>query len=466
MDTAASAKLQKATDSAAMANPSEHASVPRYTPPWAELSLIAVAGSSGSGKTSLAVEIVKELDLPWVIILSIDSFYKSLNEEQNRLAHLNEYDLDSPASIDFDLLYDCLRQLKQGKRVNIPVYSFPLHQRLEETVSIYSPHVIILEGNLALNDPRIMEMLDMKIFVEADLDVCLSRRLVRDVRERGRDIEGIIKQWFDWVKPVYQKWVEPQKEGADVIVPRGMQNKMAIAMIVNQVRRMLKDKSIRHKADLDKLGQAVEDNGLPDKFMLPEHKPQIRAIGTILRNTVTTQEDFVFYFNRLAAILIEMALDCHSYVPATAQTATGDRYNGLKSAGIVSAVVILRGGSCLEPGLKRTIPDCLTGRILIQSNLRTAEPELHYLKLFPDIEKHKTVLLLDSQMSSGGAALMAVKILVDHGVAEEKIVFVTGLAGKRGLKRLMSVFPNIQVVAANLGDDYEKRWIEERYFGC
>jgi uridine kinase len=141
-------------------------------------------------------------------------------------------------------------------------------------------------------------------------------------------------------------------------------------------------------------------------------------------------------------------------------------YNGLKSAGIVSAVVILRGGSCLEPGLRRTIPDCLTGRMLIQSNLRTAEPELHYLKLFPDIEKHKTVLLLDSQMSSGGAALMAVKVLVDHGLAEEKIVFVTCLAGKRGLKRLLSVFPKIQVVAANMGDEYEKRWIEERYFGC
>jgi uridine kinase len=466
MDNGASARLEQATVKAATASKAGSSQKAHYSPPWAHMSMIGVAGSSGSGKTSLAIEIVKALDLPWVIILSIDSFYKSLNEEQNRLAHLNEYDLDSPASIDFDLLYECLKQLKQGKRVNIPVYSFPLHQRLEETVSLYSPHVVILEGNLALNDQRILDMLDMKIFVEADLDVCLSRRLVRDVRERGRDIEGIIKQWFDWVKPVYLKFIEPQKEIADVIVPRGMQNRMAIDMITNQVRRMLKDKSIQHNADLERLGQDVEDMELPANFMLLEHKPQIRGIGTILRNPASSQDDFVFYFNRLAAILIEKALDCHEYLPSKVTTPQNTTYNGLKSAGKISAVVILRGGSCLEPGLKRTIPDCLTGRMLIQSNLRTAEPELHYLKLFPDIDQHKTVLLLDSQMSSGGAALMAVKILVDHGVAEEKIVFVTCLAGQRGLKRLMSVFPKVQVVSANLVDDGERRWIEERYFGC
>lgn len=466
MDTGASAKLQRATEEAATSKDAANAHKAHYSPPWADMSIIGVAGSSGSGKTSLAIEIVKELDLPWVIIMSIDSFYKSLNEEQNRLAHLNEYDLDSPASIDFDLLYECLSQLKQGKRVDIPVYSFPLHQRLEETVSLYSPHVLILEGNLALNDPRLLEMLDMKIFVEADLDVCLSRRLVRDVRDRGRDIEGIVKQWFDWVKPVFLKYIEPQKEIADLIVPRGMQNKMAIAMITNQLRKMLKDKSVRHNADLERLGQEVEDAELPDNFMLLEHKPQIRGIGTILRNPTTTSEDFVFYFNRLAAILIELALDSHQYLPNKVTTPENTHYCGLKSAGTISAVVILRGGSCLEQGLKRTLPDCLTGRMLIQSNLRTAEPELHYLKLFPNIAEHQTVILLDSQMSSGGAALMAVKILVDHGVVEEKIVFVTCLAGKRGLKRLLSVFPRVQVVAANLVDDYERRWIEERYFGC
>jgi len=437
-----------------------------YSPPWADVSIIGIAGSSGSGKTSLAVEIVRSLNLPWVIILSIDSFYKSLTPEQNRLAHANEYDLDSPNSIDFDLLVEKLQELKQGKRVDIPVYSFEQHQRLDKTLSIYSPHVIILEGILALNDPRVLQMLDMKIFVEADADLCLSRRMVRDVRERGRTIEGVIKQWFKFVKPVFQRYVEPQREVADLIVPRGMQNKMAILMIVNQVRQTLSEKSIRHSAELEKLGQQVEADELSSNVMILAEKPQVKGIATILRNPTTDRVDFIFYFDRLIALLIEQALDCHHYIPTKVKTPEGYIYNGLRWAGIVSAVVILRGGGCMEVGLKRTLPDCLTGRLLIQSNLRTGEPELHYLKLFPDIKDHETVILLDPQMSSGGAALMAVKVLVDHGVSEQKIVFVTFLAGKRGLKRLMSVFPGIKVVAANVVEDYEKRWVEERYFGC
>ncbi|EXJ75282.1 uridine kinase [Cladophialophora psammophila CBS 110553] len=437
-----------------------------YSPPWADMSIIGIAGSSGSGKTSLAVEIVQSLNLPWVIILSIDSFYKSLTPGQNAMAHRNEYDLDSPESIDFDLLVEKLIDLKQGKRTDIPIYSFQQHQRLDKTVSIYSPHVVLLEGILALHDPRVLDLLDMKIFVEADPDVCLSRRIVRDVRERGRTIEGVIKQWFRYVKPVFQKYVDPQREIADVIVPRGMQNKMAIQMIVNQTRQILKEKSIRHNAELEKLGQHSEDYTFSENVMVLGETPQVVGVSTILRNPITDQVDFVFYFDRLTALLIEKALDCHHYVAMNIITATGCKYSGLKSAGIVSAVVILRGGSCMETGLKRTIPDCLTGRLLIQSNMRTGEPELHYLKLFPDLAEHETIMLLDPQMSSGGAALMAVKVLVDHGAAEEKIVFVTCLAGRRGLKRLMTVFPKIKVVVARIVEDNEKRWMEERYFGC
>lgn len=437
-----------------------------YSPPWADMNIVGIAGSSGSGKTSLAIEIVQSLNLPWVIILSIDSFYKSLTPEQNALAHKNEWDLDSPESIDFDLLVEKLIDLKQGKRTDIPVYSFEQHQRLDKTLSIYSPHVIILEGILALNDPRVLDLLDMKIFVEADADVCLSRRIVRDVRERGRTIEGTIKQWFSYVKPVFQRYVEPQREVADLIVPRGMLNKMAIQMIVNQIRQTLKEKSERHNEELEKLGQQSEDYSLSDNAIILGDKPQILGVSTILRNPITSQVEFAFYFDRLTALLIEKALDCHNYRSAEITTPQGYKYAGIKSAGKVSAVVILRGGSCMETGLKRTIPDCLTGRLLIQSNIRTGEPELHYLKLFPDLASHETVMLLDPQMSSGGAALMAVKVLLDHGVAEKKIVFVTCLAGRRGLKRLMTVFPKIKVVAATVVEDHEKRWVEERYFGC
>ena len=128
--------------------------------------------------------------------------------------------------------------------------------------------------------------------------------------------------------------------------------------------------------------------------------------------------------------------------------------------------MVLRAGSALETGLKRVIPDCRTGRMLIQTNYRTAEPELHYLKLPSNISTHDGVLLLDPQMSSGGAALMAVSVLVDHGVPENRIVFVTYFAGKIGLNRLCKVFPAIRVVVGRIQDDFEDRWVEKRYFGC
>jgi uridine kinase len=148
------------------------------------------------------------------------------------------------------------------------------------------------------------------------------------------------------------------------------------------------------------------------------------------------------------------------------ETSKGHHYRGLEATGQVSAVIILRGGAAFETGLKRVIPDCRTGRVLIQSNIRTGEPELHYLKLPEDISTHDSVLLLDPQMSSGGAALMAIQVLVDHGVPQEKIVFVTYSAGKIGLNRLTKVFPRVKVVVCMIVGDYEERWIERRYFGC
>ncbi len=150
----------------------------------------------------------------------------------------------------------------------------------------------------------------------------------------------------------------------------------------------------------------------------------------------------------------------------TVATPQGSSYRGLKPSGEVSAVVILRAGSCLETGLKRVIPDCRTGRILIQTDFRTGEPELHYLKLPADIRSHDNVLLLDTQMSSGGAALMAVKVLVDHGVPGKNIVFVTYYAGKMGVNRLLKVFPDVKIVVCGIVEDFQERWIERRYFGC
>ncbi|KAI9731378.1 MAG: Uridine kinase [Cirrosporium novae-zelandiae] len=437
-----------------------------YSPPWANTSIIGIAGSSGSGKTSLALEIVNRLSLPWVAILSMDSFYKTLSPEQSKKAFRNEYDFDSPSAIDFDVLVQRLHDLKQGRKAEIPVYSFEKHQRLTETTSIYSPHVLILEGIFALYDPRVLDLLDVKIFAEADADLCLSRRITRDVLERGRDIEGVVKQWFGYVKPNFKRYVEPQRNIADIIVPRGIENTVAIDMIVKHIQRTLNEKSQRHRAELQSLGKEVEDEPLSAHIHVLKQTPQLVAMNTIIQNSFTSQEDFVFYFDRLTTLLMERAFDSLTLEPKTVHTPQGHVYQGLQPTGDVSAVVILRAGGCFEAGLRRVVPDCQTGRLLIQSNYRTGEPQLHYLKLPGNISDHECVLILDPQMSSGGAALMAVRVLIDHGVPEEKIVFVTYLAGQLGLNRLVRVYPGIKVTVCHIVGDLEERWIEKRYFGC
>lgn len=380
------------------------------------------------------------------------------------------------------------------------MYSFAKHAREEHTTSIYSPHVLVLEGIFALYDPRVLDLLDLRIFAEADADLCLARRskqsrsfdtaveinvlmnqVTRDVRDRGRDIEGCIKQWFGFVKPNFERYVKPQRDIAgicpslwwesnsrslDIIVPRGIENRVAIDMVVKHIQRTLKEKSYKHQEDLRRLGKAVADEPLAENILKLKSTAQISAMDTILQNPATDPVDFNFYFDRLATLLVERAMDNLNFKPKTVTTPIDQEYHGLEPAGAVSAVVVLRSGSCFETGLKRVIPDCQTGRILIQTNYRTGEPELHFQRLPNDIAEHHNVLMLDPQMSSGGAALMAVKVLVDHGVKEERIVFVTYLAGKLGANRLARVFPRMKIVVCRIVGDNEERWVEKRYFRC
>ncbi len=237
-------------------------------------------------------------------------------------------------------------------------------------------------------------------------------------------------------------------------------------MVTQYVERKLVEKSRSHREALRRLGSDTKDEPLNNNVIIVDHTPQVRGINTIIQDVDTSAEDFIFYFDRMATLLVETALNSTNFRPKQVETAANCTYNGLVRNGEPSAVVVLRAGAAFETGLKRVIPDCRTGRILIQSNIRTGEPELHYQKLPSDIGTHDCVLLLDPQMSSGGAALMSVQVLIDHGVKEESIVFVTYFAGRAGLARLNRVWPKVRVVVCKIVPDYEGRWIEGRYFRC
>lgn len=252
----------------------------------------------------------------------------------------------------------------------------------------------------------------------------------------------------------------------DIIIPARLDNLVAIDMVVGHVKRTLQAKSRKHQDELQRLGKQVEDEPLSENVLLLEQTREIVGMNTVLQNPKTAEVDFIFYFDRLSSLLIERAMESLHFNPKQVVTPQGYHYQGLEWAGEVSAVVISRGGSCFETGLRRVIPDCKIGRLLIQTNYRTGEPELHYWKFPSDIASQDSVLLLDPQMSSGGAALMAVKVLVDHGVPEEKVIFVTYFAGRMGVNRLLRVFPNMKLVVCKIVEDFHKRWIEEKYFGC
>jgi uridine kinase len=237
-------------------------------------------------------------------------------------------------------------------------------------------------------------------------------------------------------------------------------------MMVQFIEKKLFEKSFHHRQALSQLEAACKEEPLSNRVVVLEQTPQLRFMSTILHDIDTNAEDFIFYFDRLASLIIEQALNNVQFRSQTIETPQGYKYQGLAPKGEVSAIIALRGGSAFETALRKTIPDCRTGRLLIQSNLSTGEPELHYLRLPDDIAQHESVLLLDTQMASGGAALMAVQVLVDHGVSPERIVLATYSAGRLGLHRLMTVFPDITAVVCNILADQEPRWVEKLYFRC
>ncbi|KAK9469192.1 uridine kinase family-domain-containing protein [Lipomyces arxii] len=444
-----------------------------YLPPWSRPHIIGIAGSSGSGKTSVASQIIKALNAPWTVILSFDNFYKPLSPAQRQKAFANEYDFDAPEALDLGLLVDVLLDLRDGKKVEVPIYSFSEHNRTSATTTIYGANVIILEGIFTLYDQRILDLLDLKVFVDTDLDICMARRLRRDIIHRGRNLEGAIKQWFGFVKPNFERYVLPTMHEADILVPRGLDNVVAIDMLIKHVQRTLTAKSLSHLEHLSKLAEDqtvsyVKENidikSLPNVRVLAQ-TPQVKAMHTILFNRATSRDDFVFYFERLMDLLIETAMEFLPYKTKTVTTSTGLNYTGLAPAMDTCAVLILRAGACFETSLRRILPAIALGKVLIQSNARTGEPFLHYLKLPSDIAS-KFILLADAQASTGAAAIMAIRVLLDHGAKLENICFITYIADEHAaLCRILGAYPGIKIVAGKIDDKIGQRFIDKRYFG-
>lgn len=199
--------------------------------------IIGVAGGSGSGKTTVVNKIVGGMDPKRVAVISQDNYYndnRDLTLEQRR-----KINFDHPDAIEFPLLISHLRQLREGRPVDIPTYSFVVSTRLDETVRVEPRDVIIVEGILVLAIPELRDLMDIKVFVDADADDRLARRILRDVAERGRELTNVLRHYETTVKPMHLQFIEPSKRYADIIVPQGGDNEIAIDILRHFVRRKI-----------------------------------------------------------------------------------------------------------------------------------------------------------------------------------------------------------------------------------
>ena len=203
--------------------------------------IIGIAGPSASGKSLLANTIVSELGSEQVVVISEDAYYKDNSDLP--FAEREKINYDHPSAFDHALLSEHLRTLQEGKGVDIPVYSHSKHIRLPETRHVDNHTIIVLEGILILSDKALREIMDIKIFMSTPLDICLTRRLKRDVVERHRSFESVLLQYETTVRPMYLQFIEPSSRYADLIVPRGGENRIAIDMIQAKMRELLANNS-------------------------------------------------------------------------------------------------------------------------------------------------------------------------------------------------------------------------------
>ncbi|MCP9266077.1 Uridine-cytidine kinase-like 1 [Dirofilaria immitis] len=474
-------------------------------PPWYDREgkilkqpyVVGICGGSASGKTTVARRIIERLEMPWV-----------LTEEQHHLAAKNEYNFDHPQAFDFDLMCETVRRLRDGKNVEVPVYDFTTHRRDKQPKLMYGADVLIFEGILAFHNKELVDLMDMKVFVDTDPDTRLARRLERDIQDRGRDLEGVLTQYLRFVKPAFDTFIAPGMKIADIIVPRGGENEVAIDLIVKQVKTQLAERGYdASKNPYSQRAGMVQKHlplQLPRTLTVVPQTPQVRGLHTFIRDRKTPRDEFNFYSDRLMRILIENAMNFMPFADATVTTPTMEKFVGKRNTAQICGVTIMRAGETMEHALRAVVKDCKMGKILIQTNEKTMEPELFYLRLPKNIHRYK-VLLMDATVATGffdshyyileavskilyyivtselygncqdpvsdgmsytsstavwfcnsvnnivrilagAAAMMAIRVLLDHDVLEENILLLSLLMAGTGVHSLAYAFPKVNLL--------------------
>ena len=201
-----------------------------------DICIVGIAGGSASGKTTI-VNNIKELFQNDIELISHDNYY--LSNDDKTMEERVKLNYDHPSSFDTYKMIEDVKKLKEAEIIYRPVYDYTQHTRAKEVVEVHPKKVIILEGILILEDPRLRDLMDIKVFVDTDADERLMRRILRDTQERGRTVESVLNQYVTTVKPMHEQFVEPSKKYADIIIPRGGENKIGIHILQEHLKLML-----------------------------------------------------------------------------------------------------------------------------------------------------------------------------------------------------------------------------------
>jgi uridine kinase len=208
--------------------------------------IIGICGGTGSGKTTVANKILQSVSANEVAFIQQDSYYRDL--DRMPLDYRQQVNFDHPDALDNDLLVEHVRALKSGRAVELPIYDFKNHARRRETLGMEPKLITIIEGILIFNEKRLLEEMDIKVFVDTPDDIRFIRRLRRDIAERGRTVDSVIEQYLATVRPMHMQFVEPSKRCADVIIPEGGHNMVSIGLLSGKIRERLADEQRRRRS--------------------------------------------------------------------------------------------------------------------------------------------------------------------------------------------------------------------------
>uniref|UniRef100_A0A803MZD1 uridine/cytidine kinase n=1 Tax=Chenopodium quinoa TaxID=63459 RepID=A0A803MZD1_CHEQI len=400
-----------------------------------------VSGGTASGKTTVCDMIIQQLHDHRVVLVNQDSFYRGLNAEELQCVH--EYNFDHPDAFDTEQLLECVEKLQSGKPVQVPIYDFKTHQRRTDTFrQVNASDVIILE----------------------DADVRLARRIRRDTVERefpsgessGRTALSILWAYAKFVKPAFDDFVLPSKKYADVIIPRGGDNHVAIDLIVQHIST--------------KLGQHDLCKIYPNVYVI-QSTFQIRGMHTLIRDQEISKHDFVFYSDRLIRLVVEHGLGHLPFTEKQVMTPTGSVYTGVDFCKKLCGVSIVRSGESMENALRACCKGIKIGKILIHRDGDDGQ-QLIYEKLPKDIsERH--VLLLDPVLATGNSACQAIELLIQKGVPEAHIIFLNLISAPEGVHCVCKRYPSLKIVTSEIDVALNEEYrvipglgeFGDRYFG-